>query len=64
MESERKAVAVMAAAFLGYGVKLWWRWRLVFGILGEGVDFRKKYLSPIDKKRGRRRRTIRILTAC
>ena len=52
MEPERKAVAVMVAAFFGYGVKLWWRWRLVFGILGEGVDFRKKYLSPIDKKRG------------
>ena len=51
MEPERKAVAVMVAAFFGYGVKLWWRWRLVFGILGEGVDFRKKYLSPIDKKR-------------
>ena len=61
MEPERKAVAVMVAAFFGYGVKLWWRWRLVFGILGEGVDFRKKYLSPIDKKRGNRVVVIQAL---
>lgn len=46
LESERKAVAVMAAAFFGYWDKLLWKRNMVFDIMGEGCGFQKKIFIP------------------
>ena len=46
MEPERKAVAVIAAAFWGYWDKLLWKRNMVFDIMGERRGFQKKKFIP------------------
>lgn len=59
MESERKAVAVMAAAFFSSGDKVMVAVEPGFRYTVRKVGISEKnILSPIDKKRGRQKRDM------